>query len=163
MGALEWQVRHREGRRLCSGEIARDDLINSRADQLGDLSVKPRHDWPPCKPRTPLEPQDSSLLVQVRCWAGSPAPLLPGYKEAWKLGLQVTCGCVAAGESTPESSMGVPSLLLPSCLWEEACLFPISHSSAPLVGMVTTGLQISVGGAAATIPSRKIPGFSPAC
>lgn len=51
--------------------------------------------------------------------------------KAGKLGRQVSYGYVATRESTPETSIGVPSLLLPFCLWEEAGLSPRAHPLCP--------------------------------
>lgn len=114
--------------------------------------MKPTHGWPPHKPRTPLEPQDASLLVQVRCWAGS--------METWAAGDLWVCG---SRREHPRAFHGCPQPAVAILPVRRSVSVPQSSFQCPLVGMVTTGLQISVGGAAATITSRKIPGFSPAC
>lgn len=69
------------------------------------------------------------------------------------------CVCVWQHPEHPESPMGVPRLLLPICLGRKPVHSPelISRS---LVGMGTVGLEISVGGAAATIASRATPGIA---
>lgn len=83
----------------------------------------------------------------------SPALCL-GRKKHWAAGELWVCG---SHEDTPEASMGVPALCCHPALGRKLVYAP-ELIPKTLVGVGTTGLEISPGGAAATVvASGKIP------
>ena len=110
--------------------MPRGDLSKSRAEWCGDLSVKPGMAGLLTNQRLHLIPRvplcwykwDAGLAVQHQVCLGTKS------RETWAAGELWVCG---RRESTPETSIGDPSLLLPFCLWEEAGLSPRAHPLCP--------------------------------
>lgn len=81
-------------------------------------------------------------------------PLCLGRKKHWAAGELWVYG---SHEDTPETSMGVPAPCCYSALGRKSVYVP-ELIPTTLVGMGTTGLEISVGGPVTiVIASRKIP------
>lgn len=104
------------------------------------------------KPKTPFNSQDTSLPMQGKSWVGCPAACL-GRKKHRAAGELWVCG---SHKSTQSLLWGSPAPCCHPALERKLVYFP-ELVPMSLVGLGTIGLEISLGGAAATVPSRMTP------